>query len=89
MDEAITAREGGNYTLAITKAESVLGMLGAVADQEKGGFAGAKLSWDRNAIKEFINSVRTSKRGNSTAGGLQISKLRFVNLSNTGTADNV
>lgn len=81
MSAAILARRAGDFDTAIQEAEVALGMMGAVADQEKGGFAGAKLSWDRNSIDQFINQIRRSKRAsksNASIGGLQITKLRHV-----------
>ena len=89
MDRAIHARRNKDFETAITEAEVALGMLGAVADAKKGGFAGAELAWDRNAIVSFIDQIRRSQRAATTknAGGFQVAKIRYVSNSCTESED--
>ena len=63
----------GRFDDAITQAELSLMDLALIPDGEKEGDAGAKLTWNREAIVAFINLIKEKRADaavNASAGGM-------------------
>ena len=83
-DQRIQAKNlflAGDYVGAANIATLTLGDLAIIPDGEKQGDAGAKLTWDREAIQAFIDLCK--EKANSAAtqslpGGIAISQVEYV-----------
>ena len=74
----------GDYDSAITQAEMTLLDLASIPDGEKAGDAGAKLTWNREAIVEFIRLAK-EKRADaavSNAGpmGMSVHPIQYQSV---------
>lgn len=79
-DQALLASD---FERALTLATSMFGLLARVPDGEKLGDAGARLTWDRNAVNEFIKAIADRRRDThvsdtSNVAGIAISQVQFT-----------